>query len=289
MKNYKFLIYFIIVFGGIIIIDIVIRAKYSFVSYNEPANIIILGASRANHHYRTIQIEDSLGMSAFNYGWDGRCILYQYLCLLRGIENGELKTVILDISEAQLSNEWVNDRISDLYPYYWKNDTIKDMVDKVEKKSTNYFLLSSLVQFNSQFSILFSHENNIKGYAPLQYTGKPVIIVPESRNEGIGELNNKDFYSNIALEYFEMIVKICRERKINLYVCLSPSLSVTKIHENYLENLCKKYDVICWNKTHYITDPLMFSDLSHLNDEGSKIYTAEIIRLIKTYNKYERD
>ena len=78
--------------------------------------MIILGASAASHHYIPKLFDDSLGVNCFNYGWDGRSILYQYLSLLKAEENAHVDIAILDFGKALLCDEWNAGRISDLYP-----------------------------------------------------------------------------------------------------------------------------------------------------------------------------
>lgn len=292
MKISKLFIYFVVVILGVVIIDVMFRliftpffdnppintkagATYKFVSCKEPADIIILGASRANHHYKSTQIEDSLGVKVFNYGWDGRCTLYQYLCLLKGIENGGLKTVILDLSEAQLSKEWVDERISDLYPYYWKNDTVKMIVDEVEKNRIAPFMLSALIQYNSQYLNLVAPIASTKGYTPLPYTGKPVKFSTNNTK------NEFDYYSDIAIKYLYRMSEVCKNRNIKFIVCLSPSLSITKYNEDYLSSLCSSNGIVCINMSHNIVEPLLFSDDSHLNDKGATRFTSNLIKELK--------
>lgn len=299
MKKSKFLLYIVIVLIGVTIIDVAFRliftplfsnpplntkagAIYKFIAYKDPANIIILGASRANHHYISQQMEDSLGVSVYNYGWDGRCTLYQYLCLLRGIDNGGLNTVILDLSSAQLSKKWVDERICDLYPYYWENDTFKMMINEVEKKDMSLLMLSSLVQYNSQYLNFVAPMANVKGYSPLAYTGKALDIT----NISIQELEGHEevLYSDVAIKYLFKMFKLCNEKNIRFVVCLSPSLHVSSADAKYLTSLCESNNITCWNLTEYITDPFLFSDFNHLNDKGAKLFTTEIIRKIKSIN-----
>lgn len=300
MKKSKLIVYLLVVVLGVSVIDVSTRLvltsffenpsqntkagqTYRFASFKKPANIVILGASRATHHYNSKQIEDRLGVPVYNYGGDGRCSLYQYLCLLKAYDNGDLNTVILDLSEAQLSKEWVEDRISDLYPFYWNNDTIKTMVDAVSGKEMRVLLLSALVQYNSQYLNYVAPMSNINGYIPLPYTGK-AITVDTYEYSSDDTTTPDDYFSKIAIQYFIRIVDTCRDKNIKLYVCLSPALSVSKTSEGYLESLCDEFNVTCINMTHYITDPILFSDLSHLNDKGAEIFTDEIVRLIKQNN-----
>lgn len=290
MKKSSFFKYIVVVILGVVTIDVVFRlvftpifknpslntkagCTYKFIAYKEPANIIILGASKANHHYRCEQIEDSLGVSVYNYGWDGRCILYQYLCLLQGIKNGGLETVILDLSASQLSKEWVDERISDLYPYYWEDDTVRMIVDEVENRNMSILLLSSLIQYNSQYLNLIAPISSIKGYTPLAYTGRELDV---SKIElGVFDVKN---YSDIAEKYLIRMSSLCKERKLRFIVCLSPTLSMSQGDERYIEKICEDNEIECWNLRHTIRELIFFRDYNHLNDEGAKLFTAEVIK-----------
>lgn len=292
MKNRKLLEYIALVVVGVVIVDIVFRliftpvfdnppintkagGTYKFVLHKEPAEIAILGGSKANRHYRSRQMMDSLGVSVYNYGSPGRCIFYQYLCLLRGLENGGLRTVILDLADAQLSEEWVNERISDLYPYYWKNDEVKKIVDEVEGEDMRILMLSALVQFNSQYLNLIAPIVSDKGYTPLPYTGRPFA----------GNKDKVDYsYSDIAIKYLKKITSICKDNNIELIVCLSPSMRVSEESEKYLLSLCSENGITCWDKTHYISDTRLFYNANHLNDKGAELFTKEIVRMLKSNN-----
>ena len=296
MKKKKILVYILLVIIGVTVVDVVFRfiftpffynpsintkagATYKFASCNEPAELVILGASRATHHYRSKQLEDSLGISVYNYGGDGRCTLYQYLCLIKAIANGGIKTVILDLSTHQIGNEWVNDRISDLYPYYWNNDTVRMMVNEVEKRDMRLFMLSSLIQYNSQYLNLIAPMNSEKGYIPIPYTGIPLDTAKRANPENV-KLDENHF-SKIGVKYLSRIVSLCKTTQIDLIICLSPSLDVYKSNEYFLDNLCRRYDVKYWNMTHMIEDPILFGDYNHLNDKGAELFTKEIIQRLK--------
>lgn len=290
--KYRLITYLLLVFIGTAICDFACRliftpifqnqtsdteigANNKYISYKEPANLIILGDSRANHHYISALMEDSLDRTVYNYGFDGKCIFYQYLCLLRAIENGGLQTVLLDLSPAQISEERLEQEMSGLFLYYWYNDTAKTIVNEVQGRYYNIILASSLVQYNSEFLHLFSKIPNVKGYSPLPYTGKAIDTTKEV------EVLNDNYYSENAKKYLQRIKKVCSDNHIRLIVCISPALNFHPETEKYLENLCLDYDIECWNKTHFISDPLLFRDLVHINEKGAFVYTQEIIRMLQ--------
>ena len=90
MKRFLFiLIVFGIVFGvdmivGIFSKDLILNAPDVGINqtnsvqalFYRKSDILILGPSTANHHYNTKILEDSLRLSAYNSGYDGKNILY---------------------------------------------------------------------------------------------------------------------------------------------------------------------------------------------------------------------
>ena len=80
-------LYILLVIGGVAIIDIAYglvckhlvgyksNETISHVWEDSNEDIVIFGASRAHSHYNPQIIEDSLNMSAHNYGMDG-CNIY---------------------------------------------------------------------------------------------------------------------------------------------------------------------------------------------------------------------
>ena len=289
MKNlFKYLLFVII---GVGVIDVTYRIicgycymhpqegsfvknNYSFIHCDTPYQLIILGASTAQHSYIPQQIEDSLNISTYNMGWAGRSVLYQYLSLMKAIQNGELETVVLNLSTSQLCDEWVQDRMSDLYPYYWINDTISEMINEVEGKNMDLLLCSGLIQYNSSIDKLLRTEKSSKGYIPLEYTGRPITIKKKK--------NEITTYNPIAIKYLKKMQSSCKANDIQFVVCLSPDLAITDNEHNSLVLLCKKCDIKVWDMTNAITDLLLYKDDHHLNSKGAELFTSLIIEKLKT-------
>lgn len=284
--------YIFIVFCGVGIIDVTyrlvcyyyylypkensfIKNNYTFIHYDTPCQFVILGASTAQHSYIPQLIEDSLHINAYNMGWAGRSVIYQYLSLLKAIDNGGLETVILNLSTSQMGDEWVKDRISDLYPYYWYNDTIREIVNEVEGRNMDILLCSGMIQFNSSFDNLLRTEKSYKGYMPLKYTGKPVRI-KEKRKELAA-------FNPIAIKYLRKMHSVCEANKVRFIVCLSPDLTITNNEHTSLVTLCKRNNIEMWDLTYDISDPLLYKDDHHLNAKGAELFTSLIIQNYKNH------
>lgn len=292
----KFLKYCVIVIAGVAVIDLAsrclfqyifnhprkdsrIEAIYKFMFHNDSDVVAILGASRADRHYASQQIEDSLNVKVFNYGFEGCSIVHQYLSLMKAIQNGGLKLALLDLSSAQLGDEWVNDRLSRYYPYYWQNDTIKSVINDIEGRDMRPLMMSSLIQYNSQLFNIFIKDKQYKGYSPLPYTGKPVNV--SSAEKDIKRANINELEKNVnpfARKYLREIKRECDINGIKLIVCISPSLFQS---DGDLELLCEKYGLDCWNMCSSVNNPLLFSNETHLNEKGAEEFTGILINRIK--------
>lgn len=257
-------------------------ATYTFASNKTPAEIVILGASRASHHYVSQLIEDSLNVSVYNYGAAGRSIMYQYLCLINAINNGGLKTVVLDLSEAQLGDDWIYNRISDLYPYYWINDTVKNIVNEVKSRDMSAILLSSLIQYNSQYLNFIAPMPRSKGYIALPYSGNPIDTT--CLRPIINSSNSKNDINTIAVFYLKKHKLLCKKNNIKFVVCLSPTFDVSDEGVSNLIKLCKSMNIECWNYTHLVDNLYFYSDNAHLNDKGAHHFTQEIIKKLRNEN-----
>jgi hypothetical protein len=217
-------------------------------------------------------------MKVFNYGFEGCSIIHQYLSLLRAIDNGGLQLAILDLSAAQLEEEWVYDRLSRYYPYYWRNDTIMNIIDDVEGRDMRFLMCSSLIQYNSQLFNLFIKDKQYKGYSPLPYTGTPFIAINSNEEDVPSDINKMEkSICSIAKKYLIKMQEECDKNDIKLVVCISPSLFPS---DGNIEILCKKYDIECWNMCGSVDNPLYFSNETHLNEKGAEAFTGLLVNRI---------
>lgn len=287
----KFFLYLFIVLLGVSIIDVAYRGvckltlKETAID-NNNYNIAVLGASRAELQYRSKIIADSLNLTVYNYGQAGTSILNQYFTLLEITKNKTPEIVILDLTPNQLSSDWIKKRISRYYPDYWKNETVRDVINEVEGYNHDLIMTSALVQYNSKlFNIVVNLikdvpvEENELGFFAKAYSGEPV----EVREKDIvhERLNSNGGYSEFADLYLKRMVDICDQKSIKLIVCMSPSLVLDDNDRFFLLSKVKELNLLCWDMTDSIKDPLLFYDASHLNDRGATLFTEMIVANLK--------
>ena len=253
--------------------------------------LMILGSSRAAHHYVPQVFEDSLGMSCYNAGSDGMCIYYHYGILASRIQRGcPPKMVILEVigtdvevsQGATFSLDAALDRYAPHYGEFAEIDSLfafNGWKEKVKLMSKTYKYNSKLVQAIKCNYIPWPED---KGYEALNGVMKVTngkmaadVLLPSSEQPDIEERK---------LVYLQKFIDVCKDSDIKLVMCYSPYYgqaipeSIRLIEELAEENGVKFFnygDNLCFQKPEY------FQDASHLNDIGAREYSMVIANVLK--------
>lgn len=241
--------------------------------FKKSADVLILGSSTANHHYNSKMMEDSLGMSVYNSGLDGRDMVYFDVVLQSTIKRQIPKYVLLDIGAVHLDGSWI-DRIGDTKLYYGENEAVTQYFDKETDWQQRLKLLSALYRYNKTFSYLIrvkiDQPNTLNGYAPLP---------------GIRESFERDFDINFCvdsreLSHLDNIVSICKNNGVDLILVQSPQAYDNTKFDSWIIEYTKKNGIRLFqeNKDNfYYNNPDIFYDGSHLNSAGADAFTKRIV------------
>jgi len=262
------------------------RATYSIDS--TKADILIFGASRANHHYVPGIFENRIHMSCYNTGRDGETILYNYAILKCALKRYSPKIAILDFSREEFVKTPDNyDRLSALLPYYKDHPEIRSIV-QLRSPYEKYKLLSKIYPYNSLiFSIaigatkLNTSREYIKdenGYVPLPeiWDKQPDIDTVFIKNE----------LDSNTIKLFESFIKDCIKSRVKPYIILSP-VFIKYIYKDQSVNIAlsiaKKYHIPMYNflnDSTFLNHDSLFADAGHLNNDGAKVFTNKLIDTI---------
>ena len=122
------------------------KTYYSLNDVNTP--VIIVGSSRAAHHYVTNMIEDSLRMSTYNVARDG-CFFSYNCCVVNSIMDRYTPKLIIWENGTDYLYDGVPDPLESMYPYYGNNKWVKKII-KDELPWKEYVRLNShMYQYNS--------------------------------------------------------------------------------------------------------------------------------------------
>lgn len=262
------------------------RSTYSIDS--TKAEILIFGASRANHHYVPDIFENRLHLSCYNTGRDGETIFYNYAILKCVLKRYSPKIAILDFSREEfLKNPNNYDRLSSLLPYYEDHPEIRSIV-QLKSPYEKYKLLSKIYPYNSLiFSIGIGTTNlntsrdfikDEKGYVPLPeiWDKQPYVDTSSKKNE----------LDSNTIKLFESFIKDCINSNVKPYIIISPVFSKYIYKDQSViiaRSIAKKYHVPFYNfidDSTFLSQNRLFADAYHLNNEGAKVFTNKVIDTI---------
>ncbi|HEY5369695.1 MAG TPA: hypothetical protein VIJ75_11955 [Hanamia sp.] len=161
------------------------RTTYAIEKTN--AEVIVLGSSRANHHYVPAVFENILHYSFYNAGKDGSSIFYNYAILKGILKRYKPRIIVLEILKEELGfeKEWY-DRLSELLPYYATHPEIRSII-LLKSRSERLKLISKIYPYNSSLlTILIGNTElnkkrrmDLEGYVPLFKTYKGSLFNPK--------------------------------------------------------------------------------------------------------------
>lgn len=249
---------------------------------NDQYDIIIMGSSRATHHYIPQMIEDSIGMTCYNAGADGNGIVLMYGRYKLITNRYNPKVILYDVEPAFDIIEYAEDDhnrryLAGLKDYFFQPG-IKDIFTDVNwaEGLKNY---SGLFRYNGDY---FNHFRNFvtrmpisdKGYLPLQ--GK-MNKEPEKKEA------STCVQDSLKLSYIKTMAADAKSRGIEFIFVASPKYGADPTSVQPIKDIADELGIPFWDYTNtpdfrrweYFKEPM------HLNDDGAREYTAEIIKRLK--------
>jgi hypothetical protein len=271
------------------------KAKYGFhhrVIYSiekSDEDILILGSSRACHHYVSQMIQDSVGMSCYNAGYDGMSIYYHYALLASRLQRGKSpKLVILDVipKDVRIVNTGaatLEYALNALAPYFGMNNEIDSLFEingwkeLLKMKSKSFRFNSKLVQ---TIKCDYIPTQDFNGYEPL------FDVLNESDatdNEDVDLEQGK--IDSTKIRYITKFIELCKTNNIKLMIYYSPYYRYKGSSEievvKHLSNECgiPFYDYADDQRFQHRE---FFKDIDHLNDNGARVFTNVVIANISS-------
>ncbi|OFX78034.1 MAG: hypothetical protein A2X12_07550 [Bacteroidetes bacterium GWE2_29_8] len=266
------------------------RTTYSI--EKTTADLLIFGSSRANHHYYPTLFEKRLNLSYYNVGRDGNFMFYHSAVLKGVLKRYSPKIIILDfIGKEFEENQNSYDRLSSLLPYYKTHPEMRSIIE-LKSKYERLKMPSFIYPYNSSiFTIAIGNtefnkrrKGDIKGYIPLNKTLVGSIEIDSS--------SSKYEIDSIKIKAYESFIQDCKNSNVKLYIVCSPYFTSYN-HSDYsliiAKEIAKRNNIQFFdysNDSTFLNKPQLFADISHLNEEGSKLFSNMLIDSIqKTIEK----
>lgn len=254
-------------------------------------DIIILGSSRAHHHYVPQVFKDSLGFDCYNGGRDGNGIIFQYAIYKMITERYHPKLVIYDVEPAFDLYEYKEDvnhtrYLSALKPYHKHPEvaqTFKDVstIEYIKVHSGLFRHNSALISIFIDFMVSRGdNTESSKGYSPLTGT------MPQEHKYVDDEERVDDA---LKQSYMLKLIKDASEHQIPLLIVASPKYGANNSEcFNVIKQYCKDYNVPFYDyyaDSFFMAHPEYFKEPMHLNGDGAELFTKVVVENIKNHDK----
>lgn len=246
--------------------------------------IVIVGSSRASHHYDPRIFADSLGKATYNVGTDG-CFFTHNCCVINSILERYSPELIIWEFEPSYLFEHSADDITSMYLYYNKRDYITKTLNEVLPRGEVIKLNSDIYRYNSKFIRVLTRylQNNstpdeYSGYEPsAPKTLKEPLSLVEKNSSPTSAIDSSKLYR------FKETFENAKTKGVKIVLVNSPKYAIdTNVYmTDTVTNLCQEQEVTFIDCSQlYINHPEYFNDATHLNSMGADLYTKYIISLI---------
>ncbi len=257
-------------------------ARKAYIANEMTADVVFLGSSRSFRHYAPDIIEDSLGMTAYNAGFDGSGLFAAYGYYKIFTQRYMPKVIVLDINVGQtlLHGNKFNDLDQHLRHFYDRPGI--DSLYLAVSPEDYYKMHSSLYRLNTVLTE-YAHDFHCRawqyeqGWLPVdKEMGK---LPPRMRPRRVF------VYDALRLHYLERWIREC-EGKTTLVYAASPSFrNMDDCMFEIVETMCARYNVpfIChYTDSTFNFNPDYFYDRTHMTRKGARAYTAAFAHDLKT-------
>lgn len=252
------------------------------------SDVFIFGASRASHHYDPEIISNVTGLSVFNAGDDGKNAVYQLGLLNLLLDNHVPEIIIYEVGDI---GHGFDGGTVDLFPYYYGNYKIKDILNDRDFWAPIKFLVPLYAYNRKVLSIM-------KGYflktPPFKNGFRPIYgemhkmvekMLREESKKQVSEISASS-YNDFAVRSFEQFVQTCSNNGIELFFVYSPTYIPKAIPGGpTIEKLSREFHIPLYN--YGISDTFnwntkYFKDAGHMNAYGADVFSRDLACKIKS-------
>lgn len=267
-----------------------VTMRINDIAMKDCHDVVVLGSSRAHHHYDTPFLSDSLKFDVYNAGFDGNGIVLGEGLLELILERYRPQLIIYDVEPSFDILEYDNDNhciryINNLKPYY-RHQAINELINDVSKEEW-YKVHSGLIRYNSNLITLFLDNvraTPVEPYGFLPSVGQYNIVLTEKKRHN----ENHATVDELKLKYIEKLINAAQKNGISLIFVASPKYGAASSEElQPVKDICKNNNVefLDYYTSEEFQNNIYFKEPMHLNGTGARIFTKEILnQIIK--NKY---
>lgn len=294
----------IFIVAGVAFFALVFSPYQKVWSRNNHYDVLFLGASRVYKGIQPLIMDEKLGCNSYSLASDSCSVEDRYVLLESALEQGTLKTVVLEISYDALTDEY--DTREDAYVFevepMSKLEGLKRKItfslEKFDFWADEYDnVLPALTSYGfGRWEQLFRKKREEKGYVPFGPISKSITMDEAAGTKDVWELNTA--YLDEKKECVNRIIETCLDNGIEVILINTPDCEAKlwqntgweKYHQYMLE-LSQKYQLKLYDfnllkgRQIYFDDDVHFNDRSHLCENGATVFSellADVIIREKT-------
>lgn len=256
--------------------------SHYYISNKSTEDIVILGSSRAIHHYIPSILSDSLNLSVYNGGVDGNGIIFLYGRLKIITDRHTPKIVIYDANTDFDIKDNDNSKYLNWLKRFYDKHGIDSLFSSISH-SEKYKMQSNLYRYNTSFIQMAS--DNVSPKQVVEGGGYKPIYGEMDYDAPYLEPSSTTKWDPIKHHYFIKLIELCQKKNITLIITTSPMYKATTSDcFSPIKDLCIKYNIpfidFYANNEISITKRY-FKDSSHMNHDGATIFSSAVASKIK--------
>ena len=245
----------------------------------DVADIVILGSSRASHHYVPQILTDSLGLSCVNLGEDGQGILYGYSLAHMLLEENAPRIIVYEFGSQDYKKD-IGNNIDPLFVVYGKYAQVDVILENVKADMATSINVFSSYRYNTLLHKVAMDSNETskpyKGYEPLYGSKKDGSEIKVDDSETI--------IDDYKISIFKQLASECKSKGVLLIGVYSPKYTLCdEFNATFPIELFTEIGVPFLDYREATFDTEHFIDNGHLNDVGAKWFSSRIATDLKKY------
>lgn len=245
-------------------------------------DVLILGSSRALHHYDTPFLSDTLGLDVYNAGQKGHGIIFADGILEMALKHGKPRLVLVDIEPAfdlyVSPEDQAGKRYISLLKSYYRDPDVGNILKDVSREEW-IKAHSGMFRYNTGFLTLLADylvkkETPRGGYVPLHG-----VMTQEPSAPG----SPQQTPDSLKLKYLRRVVTLSRSAGVPLVFAASPKYA-SQDDFTPLKALCEAEGVPFLDYHDYppiVRHRALFQEEVHLNADGARAYSRLIANDIR--------
>lgn len=246
-------------------------------------DVIVIGASETRYGVNAPILRDSLGMSIGNCGKHDTGNIYYQCAVINGIlDRYSPKMIILSVyphTSLAISTDKINEEVMQLKTFYGENNYCTNIIDACKPTEKYKLWLNSYkynpVWYSYLYCMVKHYEEMDKGYDALYGCNvKSKKISPKV----------EDSFDKSKADTLIHTLQRCKSLSVDVVAYASPTYSTLE-YENTIQNkklmeIFNDFGITFIDLKHdsEIMRPEYFYDPSHLNYDGSVIFTKKLLK-----------